>query len=293
MADVLDGRRQPADEIMGRFLDGKLTGGELRAPILNSWLRCQAAGLTPDNARPRLFHDLDFDCEVVRAARPVFERLRTAVMGTPAGMFLGDANGVIFLRNVGEPAQGTLLDAVGSAPGFSYAETDIGTTALGSALVERRTCRVSGNEHFAEELHGLTAVATPIRNPLSGRVAGVISVTCPNDRASMEMTALAQRSATAVEQRLLELSSQHERALMEKFLRTKGVRAGNAALRSAPRNLCRRDRLALEDAAVRLVAQGRRAVLEITLSNGRTATLSAQPMSDSTGIAVEVWLTGG
>ncbi|GAA1024348.1 hypothetical protein Aple_099870 [Acrocarpospora pleiomorpha] len=290
MAGVLDARRQPADKILERFLDGRLTGGEVRVPILNSWRRCQAAGLTPDTARPRLFPDLDFDCEVVRAARPVFERLRTAVAGTPAGMFLGDAAGVMYLRNVGEPAHGRLLDAVGAAPGFRFAEADIGTTAFGTALVERRTCLVSGSEHFAEELHGITAVATPIRNPLSGRVAGVISVTCPNERASEDMTALAQRSAVAVEQRLLELSSERERALMEEFLREK--RAGQAIPRSAPRDLCRRDRLALEDAAVRLVAQGRGAVEEVTLSDGRIATLLAQPMSDSTGIAVEVWLTG-
>ncbi|GLX99402.1 hypothetical protein Hesp01_73520 [Herbidospora sp. NBRC 101105] len=276
-----------------RFLDGELAGDEVRAPILNSWQRCQAAGLTPDTARPRLSNDLDFDCELVRAARPVFERLRTAVADTPAGMFLGDETGVMFLRNVGDKAQSRVLDAVGAAPGFSYAEPDIGTTALGSALVERRTCRVAGNEHFSANLHGLTAVATPIRNPLSGRVAGVISITCPNDRASEEMAVLAHRSATGVEQRLLELSSEHERALMEEFLRAKSFGTGIAIASSAPLALCRRDRLALEDAAVRLVTQGRGAVVEVTLSEGRIATLLAQPMSGSTGIAVEVWFTGG
>ncbi|WP_459800254.1 GAF domain-containing protein [Herbidospora sp. RD11066] len=260
---------------------------------MNSWQRCQEAGLTPDTARPRLFNDLDFDCELVRAARPVFERLETVVEGTPAGMFLGDASGVVFLRNVGERSQGRILDAVGAAPGFSYAEGDIGTTALGSALVERRICRVAGNEHFSAGLHGLTAVATPIRDPLSGRVAGVISITCPTDRASEEMATLAQRSAAGVEQRLLELSSERERALMEEFLRARSFRPGPTVPRCPPQDLCRRDRLALEDAAVRLVAQGRYAVLDVTLSDGRVATLLAQPMSDSTGISVEVWFTGG
>lgn len=280
MADVVD---------LERFLDGKLAGDEVRAPILNSWQRCQAAGLTPDTARPRLSTDLDFDCELVRAARPVFEQLRTAVADTPTGMFLGDETGVMFLRNVGDKAQSRFLDAVGAAPGFSYAERDIGTTALGSALVERRTCRVVGNEHFSAHLHGLTAVATPIRNPLSGRLTGVISITCPNDRASEKMTTLAHQSATGVEQRLLELSSEHERALMEEFLRGGISGAGVAVASSAPRDLCRRDRLALEDAALRLVAQGGGAVVEITLSEGRIATLLAEPMGGSTGIAVEVW----
>ncbi|WP_030457163.1 hypothetical protein [Herbidospora cretacea] len=136
------------------------------------------------------------------------------------------------------------------------------------------------------------------------------------------MTAPAQQSAAGVEQWLLELSSEHDRALMEEFLRTKWFRTGAAVPADVPWDLCRRDRTALEDAAVRLIAQGRGAgarprlrspdrrragpacspavrliaqgrgaVMDVTLFDGRIATLLAQPMSDSTGIAVEVWFT--
>ncbi|MEU0483638.1 GAF domain-containing protein [Streptosporangium sp. NPDC006013] len=290
MADGWDDGGGPDEKLVERFLDGKLTGNDVRAVTLHSWRRCQEAGLTPSTVQPHLLGDLDFDCGVVRAARPVFERLRTVVEGTPVSMFLGDASGVMFLRNEGEPALRRTLDAVGAAPGFRFAEADMGTNAFGSALVERRICQVTGNEHFAEELRGLTGVAAPIRHPLSGRVNGVISVVGPNDTANAEMMVLARRSAAAVERRLFEMAAERERALMEEFLRAPN---GGVATASTPLDLCRRDRLALEDAAVRLVAQGRAAVVKTALSDGRTATLEAQPIIGSTAIAVKAWLTDG
>jgi transcriptional regulator of acetoin/glycerol metabolism len=280
----------PDEKLVERFLDGKLTGNEVRAATLHSWRRCQEAGLTPSTVQPRLLSDLDFDCRVARAARPVFKQLHTVIMGTPVCMFLGDASGVMFLRNEGDLALRRTLDAVGAAPGFRYAEADMGTNAFGSTLVERRVCQVVGNEHFAEELRGLTAVGAPIRHPLSGRVDGVISVVGPNDTANAEMMVLARRSAAAVEQRLFDMAAAHERALMEEFLRAP---EGDVATASTPLDLCRRDRLALEDAAVRLVAQGRATMVKMALSDGRTATLAAQPIIGSTAIAVKAWLTDG
>ncbi|WP_214108014.1 hypothetical protein [Acrocarpospora catenulata] len=288
MADGWDDGGGPDEKLVELFLDGKATENDVRAAILHSWRRCQEAGLTPGTVQARLLGDLDFDCGVVRAARPVFERLRTVVAGTSVSMFLGDASGVMFLRNEGEPALGRALDAVGAAPGFRFSEADMGTNAFGSALVERRICQVTGSEHFAEELRGFTGMAAPIRHPLSGRVDGVISVVGPNDTANAEMMILAQRSAAAVERRLFEMAAEHERALMEEFLRTP-----DGGVATAPMDLCRRDRLALEDAAVRLVAQGRAAVVKMALSDGRTATLVAQPIIGSTAIAVRASLSDG
>lgn len=290
MTEGWDDGGGPDERFVEWFLDGKLTGNEVRATTLQSWRRCQEAGLTPSTVRPRLFGDLDFDCGVVRAARPVFERLSTVIEGTPVTVFLGDASGVLFLRNEGEPALRRTMDAVGAAPGFRFAEADMGTSAFGSALVERRVRQITGNEHFAEELRGLTGVGAPIRHPLSGRMNGAISVVCLNDMANAEMMVLARWSAAAVERRLFEMVVEHERALMEEFLRASD---GGVATASTPLDLCRRDRLALEDAAVRLVAQGRAAVVKMVLSDGRTATLVAQSISGSTAIAVKARLTDG
>jgi transcriptional regulator of acetoin/glycerol metabolism len=267
----------------------------VREPILNSWRRCHDAGLTPGAFKVRLLDDLDSDSILVRAAQPVFDRLQTAIADTPSGAVLSDASGVLIRRVFGDTSIRTANDALGVIPGFSYAEADIGTNAIGSTLLERRTYQVSGDEHLWEEFQRYAAVGSPVLNPLSGRVEGVVCIASLSERANAQMTDLVRRSAYEVEQSLLDLSASREQALFRRFLDS-AKKGGAATVVSAPMppDLCQRDRLALEDAAVSLVAQGREAVVEIALSDGRTATVVAQLVTDSTdltGIAVQASLS--
>ncbi|WP_347592215.1 hypothetical protein [Acrocarpospora sp. B8E8] len=281
---------------MERILSGHPAGEAIRAPILHSWRRCQDAGLTPGTFLPRLIDDVDYDNTLVRAARPVLDRLQTTVADTPSDVFLCDASGVQLLRVVGDASMCSGSNAILAVPGFSFAESNIGTNAAGSTLMERRTCQVAGNEHPWEPLRRFTAVGARVCHPLSGRVEGVVCVAATRERANAQMMAVARRSADAVEQRLLELSTERERALWRRLRGAREARAASAVPGSMPRDLCHRDRLALEDAAVRLIAQGRAAVVEVALCDGRTATLVAQPVSDSadlTGIAVQARCPGG
>ncbi|GAA1005026.1 hypothetical protein Aple_035800 [Acrocarpospora pleiomorpha] len=292
IADIWDDQGWPTGETVERILSGHPAGEAVRAPILNSWRRCQHAGLTSGIFQPRLIDDVDCDNTLVRAARPVLDRLQTTVDDSPSDVFLCDASGVQLLRVVGDPSKYRGSNAVLAAPGFSFAESDVGTNAAGSTLVERRTCQVSGNEHLWEPLRRGTAVGVRVCHPLSGRVEGVLGIAAWRERADAQMMAIARRSAHAVEQRLLELSTERERALLRRLRGS--ARAASGVQVSMPRDLGYLDRLALEDAAVRLVAQGRAAVVEIALSDGRTATLAAQLVTDSadlTGIAVHALIS--
>ncbi|MEU8205256.1 GAF domain-containing protein [Streptosporangium sp. NPDC049046] len=225
----------------------------------------------------------------------MLDRLQTAIADTPSGAFLSDASGVLTQRVFGDTSIRTAVDVLGIIPGFSYAESDIGTNATGSALLERRTYQVSGNEHFWEEFQRFAAVGSPVLNPLSGRVEGVVCIASLSERANAQMTDLVRRSAHEVEQSLLDVSAGREQALLRRFLDSaKKDGAATVVSDSMPPDLCRRDRLALEDAAVSLVAQGREAVVEMALSDGRTATVVAQLVTDSTdltGIAVQASLS--
>ncbi|TKK86779.1 hypothetical protein FDA94_20175 [Herbidospora galbida] len=267
----------------------------VRDPILNSWRRCQDAGLNPGAVKVRLLDDLDSDSILVRAAQPVLNRLQTVIDGSPAGVFLSDASGVLAMRALGDTSMRRAADAIGVIPGFSYAESDIGTNAVGSTLLERRTYQVSGEEHLWEELQRFSAAGSPVLDPLSGQVAGVVCVASLSEGTNAQMTAMVRRSAYEVEQRLLDLSASRERALFQRFLDS--ARAGDAAAvapTSMPADLRLWDRIALEDAAVRLVAQGREEVVEIALSDGRTARVVAELVTgsgDLTGVAVQAWVS--
>ncbi|GAB1819612.1 GAF domain-containing protein [Herbidospora sp. RD11066] len=238
----------------------------------------------------RLLDDLDLDSVLARAAQPVLDQVQIAIADTPSAMFLSDASGVLFRRVLGDTAMRRAVDAHGVLPGFSYAESDIGTNAIGSALMDGRTYQVLGEEHLWEEFQKYAAVGTPVLNPLSGRVEGAVAIAALSERMDTRMTEMVRRTAREVEQSLLDLSTARERALYRQFLES--AEAGEAATPMPP-ELSQRDRLAMENAAVSLVAQGQEAVMEITLSDGRVATVVAQLVTgptDLAGIAVEAWL---
>nr|WP_157554343.1 hypothetical protein [Herbidospora sakaeratensis] len=263
----------------------------VRAPILNSWRRCQDAGLIPGAVRARLLDDLDLDSILVRAARPVFDRLQIEIADTPSGLFLTDASGALTRRFLGEASMQRTVDGLGVLPGFSYAESDIGTNAAASALVERRTSLVSGSEHLWDEFQQFDAVGSPVRNPLTGRIEGALCIAAVSERMNAQVKPMMRRAIEEVEQNLVDLSASRERALFTRFLNSRSPAAVPA---SVPSDLPFRDRLALEDAAVRLVAQGREATVEIGLSDGRTATVVAQLVAgpaDLRGIAVQAWVS--
>ncbi|WP_157556198.1 GAF domain-containing protein [Herbidospora yilanensis] len=263
----------------------------VREPILNSWRRCHDAGLNPGAFKVRVLDDLDFDSMLVRAAKPVLDRLQTDIADTPSGVFLSDASGVLAQRVLGDNSIRSAADALGVIPGFSYAESDIGTNAVGSALLERRTYQVSGSEHLWEALQRFAAVGSPVINPLTGRVEGVVCIASLGERMDARVRAMIRRTAYEVEQSLLDLSTSREQALFRRFLDS---RAATVVPASMPPDLGLGDRLALEDAAVKLVAQGREAMVEIVLSDGRTATVVAQMVTgpgDLTGVAVQAWFS--
>ncbi|NAS25185.1 hypothetical protein GT755_26315 [Herbidospora sp. NEAU-GS84] len=263
----------------------------VREPILNSWRRCQDAGLNPGAFKARLLDDMDFDSILVRAAQPILDRLQTDIAGTPSGVFLSDASGVLARRVLGNTSIRSAADALGVIPGFSYAESDIGTNAVGTALLERRTYQVTGSEHLWAELQKFAAVGSPVLNPLTGCVEGVVCLASLSEQMDAQVRAMIRRSAHEVEQSLLDLSTSREQALFRRFLNSGAATVVPATM---PPDLCQRDRLALEDAAVRLVAQGREAVEEIALADGRTATVVAQVIAgpaDLTGVAVQAWFS--
>ncbi|TQE20293.1 Fis family transcriptional regulator [Streptomyces ipomoeae] len=110
------------------------------------------------------------------------------------------------------------LDDICLAPGFSYAEEYVGTNGIGTAAEDGRTAHVFGSEHFSERLQRVSCAAAPIRNPISGRVVGLIDLTSWEHTASPLMTALVREAAADIEERLLDIGSERERAALRAFL---------------------------------------------------------------------------
>jgi transcriptional regulator of acetoin/glycerol metabolism len=203
-----------------RFLEGSGLDGSVRPEIGWSWRRSMLNGVPPDRLPDIRLSEFDGDSRLLRAAGPVLDRLADQIADTSTSLILTDGNAVILDRRVGMHQLQKKLDAVTAVPGAKYTEDVIGTNGLGTAIETRRPFVVSGGEHFAEALRPFTCAAVPILHPITGRIEGILDVTCRcEEEADSLMLAFACLAAEEIRRRLYDSASLAERALLEQFLR--------------------------------------------------------------------------
>ncbi|MFF5520035.1 SpoIIE family protein phosphatase [Streptomyces coeruleorubidus] len=280
-----------------RFLQGEQVDAGVRTSILNSWQRCRSLGLSPDTSDLPYREDFDPGGRIVRAAVPVLDRLQDAFSGSQVNISVADANGTVLLRRFGDPAMARSLPAIQRIPGFVFAEQVAGTNGIGLALAERQLIRVYGAEHFAERSQGSACVAMPVRDPLSGRIEGVLCFGYPRGFEQPALSAAIRRAAENIERRLLGQSSAHERALLRTYLATGGEGGlhHGVALDALAGVVHPRDQAILREKAAELISRGQRAAVEVALPDGRRVTLVSRPMASASGVrgfAIEAVLPG-
>ncbi|MCL8011437.1 SpoIIE family protein phosphatase [Streptomyces sp. AS02] len=272
-----------------RFLQGEPVEAGVRASILNSWQRCGSLGLSPDQDDLPFRDDFDPDGRIVRAAVPVLDRLQSRFAGSAMNISVADANGTVLLRRFGEASLARALPAIQRVPGFVFAERVAGTNGIGLALAERRLIRVYGAEHFAERSQGSACRALPVRDPLSGRIEGVLCFGYPRSAEDPALDAVIRKAAKAIERRLLGQSSARGRALLRAYLdagaRTAAGLHRGVGVDELARELHPRDRSVLVGTATELISRGDRAAVDVHLSDGRRVTLVSRPVTSAAGVA--------
>ncbi|MBC2641873.1 MULTISPECIES: helix-turn-helix domain-containing protein [unclassified Rhodococcus (in: high G+C Gram-positive bacteria)] len=200
----------------------------LRPEIEQSWRRCRAIGAAPDGSRFRFIDDTYTDSKLIRAARPVVDRLAEQLADTPVTILLADQDATIVDRRTGVRSLLGRLDRAQVAPGFMFSEEYAGTNGIGTALEERKAFRVRGGEHMLESLQSLACVGSPIVDPVSRTVVGILDITCNVDQVSDLMAPLIFSAVREVEERLFDQSAKSEQVLLREYMRSK--RRGNAAV---------------------------------------------------------------
>ncbi|WP_053660200.1 SpoIIE family protein phosphatase [Streptomyces sp. MMG1121] len=282
-----------------RFLEGGPVEAGVRSAISDSWQRCRSLGLSPDGSDLPFREDFDTDARIVGAAVPVLDRLQYRFAGSQLNIAVADASGTVLLRRFGEASLARSLPAIQSVPGFVFAEQFAGTNGIGLALAERQLIRVYGAEHFAERSQSSACRALPVRDPLSGRIEGVLCFGYPRSFDDPALATVIRKAAHAIERRLLSHSSARERALLRAYLDTEAEAAvgrhhtvglDELALGQHPH-----DREILMEKATELISCAQRAAVHVALSDGRRVTLLSRPMTSATGVeglAVEAVLPG-
>jgi transcriptional regulator of acetoin/glycerol metabolism/DNA-binding CsgD family transcriptional regulator len=260
----------------------------VRAEISDSWRRSVQAGLRPERVDVP-FESADSEAQLVSAGVAVLDDLIGDLSGAVVGVVLTDERGRVMDRRVDHRGLRGDLDAIALAPGSVYAEGRIGTNAIGTALAQQAPSMVVGTEHFADAFTPMACAAVPLADPESGRLIGVIDLTCRARDASPLMLSLARRGAREIEQRLVDDKRVAERILLQRFLQRRRGAKGPLVFVSGQRMITNGaadhlvspdDAAVLWEHAARALAEDGTARSDAVLTGGATVALACEPVFD-------------
>src|SRR5262245_27317100 len=283
-----------------RFLGGGELSERVRPEIARSWLRSRASGVRPEGDPATRHVEFDPHARLLRLAQPVLDRLTDDIRDARASVILTDPRGLVLDRRAGSRSLLSGLDRVLLAPGYLYAEEAVGTNGIGTAAEDRGPALVVGSEHFAEWLRWLSCAGVPIRNPITGRMEGILDLTYRLEDTSALMVPFVREGARQIEQRLLEEASQDDRELLERFV-TVARRSSRAVIAVNPHTVISNaaaarlldpvDHAVLWNQIAGAMATGTGQLREFRLSEGRIAMLrpvALEPGRPERGAVLEI-----
>jgi sigma-54 dependent transcriptional regulator, acetoin dehydrogenase operon transcriptional activator AcoR len=133
-------------------------GGGVPRRLLASWQRSEDYGVALEDVEPVFTGTDDLGSLFFQCGNEVLADLHSTLAGEPVSLMLTDAEGVVLSRLSGDRGLLQALDDVHLAPGFAYAERDVGTNGLGLALADRVPTLVRADQHYALSLCTFTRV---------------------------------------------------------------------------------------------------------------------------------------
>ncbi|OLS40732.1 sigma-54-dependent Fis family transcriptional regulator [Bacillus sp. MRMR6] len=164
-----------------RFQMGGLNVESVRDEIIHSWNRSKQNGINPferTKSPSMVLHLLnekrDKNRILLDAAVPIlqdfFQRNSDLVWD------LVDPEGTV-LETIANSRYMQEAENINCVPGQNFSEASIGTNATGIALMEKKTIQVFAAEHFVQELQPYVDTASPIRDPFTGQLVGILHMT--------------------------------------------------------------------------------------------------------------------
>ena len=161
---------------------GLMTRRGMRAEVAESWQRSAAAGVPADRVDAPITVT-DSDLRDLREAHPlsrVFPLLDDVVgqaaRDCDAVMAISDAAGQL-LWVCGNPSSLRRAERIGFVEGSNWDERLAGTNAPGLVLATNTAATVTRAEHFRASVQPWSCAATPIHDPGTTRLLGVLDVT--------------------------------------------------------------------------------------------------------------------
>ncbi len=179
----------------------------VRAQVVESWFRSAAAGVHAEtvDAPITLPEGALRDYREAHPLAQVFPLLEDvlgqAARDCDAIMAVSDAAGQL-LWVCGSPSVLRRAEKVGFIEGSNWDERMAGTNAPGMALALDASVQVIGAEHFRRSMHRWSCAATPIHDPATQSLLGVLDITGGADVVVPQTNALVRAAARLAESEL-------------------------------------------------------------------------------------------
>ncbi|MGO3834639.1 MAG: hypothetical protein ACTJGT_11825 [Microbacteriaceae bacterium] len=256
----------------------------MREIILHSWQRSLDHLVDPE-AQPSS-PDLTADelaalreVHPLATALPMLERLlfREA---EDSGFIVavGDAQGRLLWID-GDRRLRALAEDMGFAEGTDWSERAVGTSAPGSALALDHPLQLFGAEHFSRAVHQWSCAATPVHDPETGAILGVIDITGRETVAEPHVLPFVEATRAAVEAEL-SLEAMRRRVGAES-LKTARRRKPERAARRSPQLMVLGREPALLTAGAETLELGRRHAEILVALAGAPQGLTSGALTDA------------
>lgn len=261
----------------------------VRPEIAASWRRSLLCGVSPVDAVPRFDSAMTFDCQVMRAARPVLEEREPTLAQTNVAIILTDAESRVLGRWGGDAPLERTLTALQVLPGHCFAESVVGTNSAALAVETGQPAVVYGAEHLVASFIGCTSAGAPIRHPMTRRVLGTVNVACRSDDATGLLMPWLLEMVREIESRMRVEGSVKEQLLLQAYVTARrDTRHPVVCLNeqtiltnaAAARLLGNVDQALLWEKASRAISDRTDAVSTLTLSSGRHVSARCEPIFD-------------
>ncbi|UGU29921.1 transcriptional regulator [Mycolicibacterium smegmatis] len=207
-------------DIRDAVLSGQQPPRPPRPLVARSWERLCAHGISPDDcARSNPVSLSEVENRRSRSdLRKVLPELR-AVLGTAAAsadfvVVIADNDGIVLWRDGAQAVRRT-ADQLGFVEGASWAENEVGTNAIGTALLENTGITLFSAEHYALRQHSWYCIGEPVRDPRNGDILGVIDISGPALTLHPSTAGLAHSAARLAEAALWRLHRENLDRLCE------------------------------------------------------------------------------
>jgi hypothetical protein len=159
--------------------------------VQQSWQRSLAAGIDPDAHLPRHLHEVSEimslrEAHILEAVMPALSQLLADTSADGRHLLvMADAAGEVLWR-VGSPAVLRQADTLEFVEGADWSESGIGTNAISEAVITGSTAQLFSAEHLVRTHHEWVCTASPVRDPATGLVVGVLTVSGPLKTVSVD-----------------------------------------------------------------------------------------------------------